>query len=118
MKYIYTFLFVAISATSFAQGGNLQFNQVLTFVGNTTETNIYTVPTGKVAKITKAIDYYESTPAYKVRLTFNGYTGQQYSTFDLSGMWLRENDFLGSIVGQYPQENKWILSIIEYNVIP
>ena len=117
MKYIYTLLFVAISAMSFAQG-NLQFNQVLTFVGNTTETNIYTVPTGKVAKITKAIHFHDNNAAFRVGLTFNGYTGQQYSTFDLSGMWLRENDFLGSIVGTNPQNNKWILSIIEYNIIP
>ena len=116
MKYIYTFLFVAISATSFAQG-NLQFNQVLTFVGNTTETNIYTVPTGKVAKITKAIQYWSSSSSNKLQFTFNGATNT-IGNSDISGMWLRENDFLGSSVGSAPYGNKWILSVIEYNVIP
>ena len=116
MKYIYTFLFVAMSAISFAQG-NLQFNQVLTFVGNTAETNIYTVPTGKVAKITKAIQKYSGTSSYNLEFTFNGATNP-IGNNDMSGMWLRENDFLGSIVGSSPYDNKWILSVIEYNVIP
>ena len=61
MKYIYTFLFIAISAASFAQG-NLQFNQVLNFdyssgfvsgYGNEILETI-TVPIGKVWKITAA----------------------------------------------------------------
>ena len=116
MKYIYTILFVAISATSFAQG-NLQFNQVLTFVGNTTETNIYTVPTGKVAKITKAIQYDSNASSNRLVFTFNGAFNTVRNN-DMSGMWLRENDFLGSNVGSSPVANKWILSVIEYNVIP
>jgi len=116
MKYIYTLLYVAISAMSFAQG-NLQFNQVLTFVGNTTETNIYSVPPGKVAKITKAIQKFSSTSSYNLEFTFNG-ANNPIGNNDMSGMWLRENDFLGSIVGSSPYDNKWILSVIEYNVIP
>ena len=65
MKYIYTLLFVAISAASFAQG-NLQFNQVLNFNYEATISansayaigsvivDILTVPVGKVWKITTA----------------------------------------------------------------
>jgi hypothetical protein len=116
MKHLFTFLLVAISATTFAQG-NLQFDQVLTFVGNTTETNIYTVPVGKVAKITKAIQKWDNTTSYNLEFTFNGSTNP-IGNNDMSGMWLRENDFLGSSVGSSPYDNKWILSVIEYNVIP
>ena len=46
-------LFIAFSLGLEAQG-DLQFNQVLTFAGTTGSTVIYTVPEGKVAKITKA----------------------------------------------------------------
>ena len=56
MKYIYTLLFVAISAISFAQG-NLQFNQVINITGGTPGGNVFTtvtVPAGKVWKITTA----------------------------------------------------------------
>ena len=56
MKHLFTFLLVAISATSFAQG-NLQINQVgsISVSGNaspfTTYTQGFTVPAGKVWKI-------------------------------------------------------------------
>ena len=116
MKYIYTFLFVVISATSFAQG-NLQFNQVLTFVGNTAETNIYSVPPGKVAKISKELHYYGNSSAYRTQFSFNGYPTLSTSNIDITGMWLRENDVLGTLVGTYAS-NYWVLSIIEYNIIP
>ena len=60
MKHLFTYLLVAISATSFAQG-NLQFNQVLNFnysatIGLYASSNVatVTVPTGKVWKITSA----------------------------------------------------------------
>ena len=56
MKHLFTFLLVAISATSFAQG-NLQFNQVINVSGVSAGSNIMTtvtVPTGKVWKITSS----------------------------------------------------------------
>ena len=56
MKHLFTFLLVAISATSFAQG-NLQFNQVINVSGVSAASNIMstvTVPAGKVWKITSS----------------------------------------------------------------
>ena len=61
MRYLFTFLLVAISATGFAQG-NLQFNQVLNFnysasgLGSYASSNVatVTVPAGKVWKVTSA----------------------------------------------------------------
>ena len=49
MKNKLLLLFMALSIGAYAQG-NLQFNQVLTYTVNTTQANIYTVPSGKVAK--------------------------------------------------------------------
>ena len=56
MKHLFTFLLVAVSATSFAQG-NLQFNQVINLSGivpTSTSIATVTVPAGKVWKITSA----------------------------------------------------------------
>ena len=65
-------LLMAISFTVNAQG-DLQFNQVLTFTGTTGSTIIYTVPVGKVAKITKAKGNVNgSSDSYDIRFTYNG----------------------------------------------
>jgi len=107
-------LFIAFTLGLEAQG-DLQFNQVLTFSGNTTESNIYTVPAGKVAKITKAIERFESN--YYSRITFNGVmTYNNANESDLAGMWLKEGDVMGSLIGS--SNYYWVLSIIEYNIVP
>jgi hypothetical protein len=62
MKQILTFLFAAVSAACFAQGGNLQFNQVLNFnysaslsgTNNQVVVDNLVVPSDKVWKITSA----------------------------------------------------------------
>jgi len=108
-------LFIAFTLGLEAQG-DLQFNQVLTFSGNTTESNIYTVPAGKVAKITKAIEKF-STSNYYSRITFNGViTYNNANESGLAGMWLKEGDVMGSYVGN--TLDYWVLSIIEYNIVP
>ena len=62
MKHLFTFLLLAISATSFAQG-NLQFNQVITDAqtfslgtGGTANTSLLTVPADKVWKVESISD--------------------------------------------------------------
>ena len=108
-------LFIAFTLGLEAQG-DLQFNQVLTFSGNTTESNIYTVPVGKVAKITKAIEKF-STSTYYSRITFNGVmTYNNANESGLAGMWLKEGDVMGSLMGN--SLDYWVLSIIEYNIVP
>ena len=108
-------LFIAFTLGLEAQG-DLQFNQVLTFSGNTTESNIYTVPAGKVAKITKAIEKFSTSTHYS-RITFNGVmTYNNANESGLAGMWLKEGDVMGSLMGN--SLDYWVLSIIEYNIVP
>ena len=63
MKHLFTFLLVAISATSFAQG-NLQFNQIVQsdFSGSTGVTGTLVVPLGKVWKVEHAGAKITQTP--------------------------------------------------------
>ena len=114
MKKIIFIISITLLAFNSQAQGALQFNQVLTFKGNTTQSNIYTVPIGKVSKIVKTIQ--QDGNSYGLELTFNGST--TIIATDLSGMWLKENDVIGSIVGSSPYDNHWVLSIIEYNIIP
>tara|TARA_B110000879_G_C10725078_1_gene338104 strand:- start:112 stop:471 length:360 start_codon:yes stop_codon:yes gene_type:complete len=111
-------LFIAFTLGLEAQG-DLQFNQVLTFSGNTTESNIYTVPAGKVAKITKAIET-TSSSQYELKFKINGAYHKTESSNQnlLDGMWLKAGDFIGSKVGTDVYSNNWVLSIIEYNIVP
>lgn len=106
---------MSLSMGAYAQG-NLQFNQVLTFTSNTTQTNIYTVPVGKVAKIVKAIEKVGSSPYY-AKFTINGTTQVQNTNFDTkSGAWLKAGDTVGSDIGTIYDDHIFI-SIIEYNII-
>jgi len=108
-------LFIAFTLGLEAQG-DLQYNQVLTFSGNTPDSNIYTVPAGKVAKITKAIQKFD-TGGWYTRITFNGViTYNNANESDLAGMWLKEGDVMGSLIGS--GNYYWVLSIIEYNIVP
>ena len=129
MKHLFTFLLLAISATSFAQG-NLQFNQVLNFnysttigpVGGIVVVETLTVPEDKVWKITSASGHhtgYQQGVAFRI---------DNHTLFIDDGCysqnipyWLSEGDhdvsfkttstFLNtSCIGS--------LSIIEFNVIP
>ena len=110
---------------AYAQG-NLQFNQVLTFNEGTSQTNIYTVPAGKVAKIVKSIELWANLNSFAM-FTINGkrYNPQinggvqEWWHTHKDGMWLKPGDVIGTDVepGILNTYENIFLSIIEYNVI-
>ena len=133
MKYIYTFLFVVISATSFAQG-NLQFNQVINVSGLTPGGNVFTtvtVPAGKVWKITSSSwlsstgnitsSNYSMHPLCIGSFLLNGwfsYNGGTYNpvTFPI---WLEEGDYDVKYCDASGYSNfTYAISAIEFNIIP
>jgi len=142
MKYIYTFLFVAISATCFAQG-NLQFNQVLNFDYAATISNnpyeigsvivdILTVPVGKVWKITTAsckdIDDRRNTSIainnhflYEVRGSSQWGVVSNNTPYWLSSGTINEveifNDYYTSSANNTINA-VGAISVIEFNIIP
>jgi hypothetical protein len=133
------FLLIAIlSISTFAKTqGNLQFNQVLTFSGgltaslsSTTNSSIQTVPIGKVWKI-------ESVGGGKLNNSFTGsYIGAKVnnglsifrlvgSNLNISGVcpiWLRSGDNMSieyyNSSGGSAQSTSYVISIIEFNIIP
>ena len=101
MKTKFLLLLMVIPFFGYAQG-NLQFNQVLTFTGTTGSTIIYTVPEGKVAKITKAKgNMNASDDGYDIRFTYNGVKLQHTYRYDggnghtIDGTWMKANDYIG-----------------------
>jgi hypothetical protein len=124
MKARILILLMAISFIGNAQG-DLQFNQVLTFTGTTGSTIIYTVPEGKVAKITKAKGNMNgSSDSYDIKFTYNGvklqhtysYGGGNGHTID--GTWMKANDYIGVLNWQNNgYDVGYLISIIEYNIV-
>ena len=115
MKTRILILLMAISFIGNAQG-DLQFNQVLTYTVNTSQSNIYIVPDGKVAKIVKAVENGYSNQYYG-KFTINGTNHKQNSNYDqISGAWLKAGDIIGSDVGII-YSDYILLSIIEYNIV-
>lgn len=117
MKTKLFFLFFITLSLGVKAQGDLQFNQVLTFTTNSDQSNIYTVPAGKVAKITKALENRNGTPTYDSSFTINGHQtassgGNYYNGLD--GMWLKSGDIVGST---YYTGGYLVISIIEYNII-
>jgi len=115
-------LFIAFSLGLEAQG-DLQFNQVLTFAGTTGSTVIYTVPEGKVAKITKAKgNINSSSDNYDIRFTYNGVNLQhaKYTegfTHAIDGTWMKANDNIGVLNWSNNDGVGYLISIIEYNIV-
>ena len=116
-------LLMAISFTVNAQG-DLQFNQVLTFTGTTGSTIIYTVPEGKVAKITKAKGNMNgSSDSYDIRFTYNGVKLQHTYNYDggnghpIDGTWMKANDYIGVLNWSNFDDVGYLISIIEYNIV-
>ena len=116
-------LLMAISFTVNAQG-DLQFNQVLTFTGTTGSTIIYTVPVGKVAKITKAKGNMNgSSDSYDIRFTYNGVKLQHTYRYDggnghtIDGTWMKANDYIGVLNWSNISDVGYLISIIEYNIV-
>ena len=142
MKKIIFIISITLLAFNSQAQGTLQFNQVLTFVKDTsfnksggysavltTEWDIYTVPANRVVKITKAINDITTISNSCETNRFN-YTINETSTDDklLEGSWLKEGDIIGVNIylqtnsGSYPgtctQNDNLFISLIEYNIIP
>ena len=134
MKYIYTLLFVAISAMSFAQG-NLQFNQVINISGLTPGGNVFTtvtVPAEKVWKITSSswlnaagnlpgsggtlIPFCIGPYMLKGWYYYNGYFVDPV-TFPI---WLEEGDYDVKFCNstQTTSNFTYAISGIEFNIVP
>jgi hypothetical protein len=135
-------LIAFLGATSFAKTqGNLQFNQVLTFSGgltaspnSTTNSSIQTVPIGKVWKIESVGGGYISPTlgsSYMGAKVNNGLSIFRLvgSSLNNSGVdknicpiWLRSGDnmsieYYNSNSGN-AQSTSYVISIIEFNIIP
>jgi hypothetical protein len=142
MKKIIFIISITLLAFNSQAQGTLQFNQVLTFVTDTSFTfsgngvnqthawDFYNVPSNKTVKITKAIN----------QISTDGSSGcpTNYFYFSINGVkttvplledaWLKENDILGVIVelgtsggsSNYHcyQYDDMFISLIEYNIIP
>jgi hypothetical protein len=129
-KYVCIIAFLLIGFEGLGQG-NLQFNQVLTFkgefiTGSTEFSTTYTVPVGKVWKI-------EYLTKSKVK-TATGYpylapvingTPIEIDT-DSNPIWLKSGDTIAyqnygyyyASQSTYRLDGTWLISIIEYNIIP
>ena len=135
MKHLYTLLFVAISAASFAQG-NLQFNKVINISGLTPGGNVFTtvtVPAEKVWKITSSswLNAAGNLPAssqssiipfcigpYMLKgwYYYNGYFVDPV-TFPI---WLEEGDYDVKFCNSTQTTSNWTYAIsgIEFNIVP
>jgi hypothetical protein len=126
MKHLFTFLLVAISATSFAQG-NLQFNQVLNFDyvllsnGGTNGqlAGTLSVPTNKVWKITSASAADDDLNDGQRFIRVNNHVLYERRVNGHLSMntpyWLSTGNHTVEIFGNAKIGS---LSIIEFNIIP
>ena len=112
MKHLITFLLVAISASSFAQG-NLQFNQVLTFEGGADQ-SWYKPPENKVWKIESALlSGGNCGTALKVN---NVNASAAVHTSTNFPIWINDQDSIQAVIGCGPAQ--YFISVIEFSVIP
>jgi hypothetical protein len=120
MKKILTIALLLFSIASYAQG-NLQFNQVKTFTGNSFGSIVLdTVPNGKIWKI-ESMGFSKSNNC----MTINGTQYLNFSdpyfygnSFNNSQaiketLWLKSGDVLG-----WSGYNSYVITLIEYNIIP
>tara|TARA_B110000977_G_scaffold176730_1_gene232689 strand:- start:362 stop:772 length:411 start_codon:yes stop_codon:yes gene_type:complete len=136
MKYIYTFLFAAISATSFAQG-NLQYDSTITLGESLTDSwqsapplngVLYTVPDGKTWKITSMFfSAGQSNNAFRVYINSlpfsNYYSGVSFGNWKFP-LWLKSGDTIqfeynyiaGS--GASPRTEHYLMSALQFNIVP
>jgi hypothetical protein len=138
-KVLLFFVFVSISVIAKTQG-NLQFNQIVTIVGNvscsqvrcTQASNLYTVPEGKVWKI-ESVGYYVNKSQYYYGTPYliinnnscygvlgNNLTGSLIN----SPIWLKKGDVLQYAMTHNDPNSGFVytvsfhISIIEFNIIP
>ena len=113
MKKILLFLAIFIQFNSFGQG-ELQFNQVITQVGTTTNAPIYTVPAGKVWKVESISSSY---PNYLNVNINNVSVDLMYSSgFMPFPFWLKATDVIQIFSASYPIN--YVISIVEFNIVP
>lgn len=125
MKTILLTLAIAFSCTIFAQG-DLQFNQVVTKTG-TSHLNAptYTVPAGKIWKITGVFGRKPTTNGTALGLNINGVEIEKingrtndFNYINNDPIWLNSGDTV-AIYAQYSSgDYAWMISIIEFNVVP
>jgi hypothetical protein len=134
MRKVYYLIFSLAFLTSgiaFGQGGNLQFNQALTYQGELNGTTllspVYTVPEGKVWKI-------EFLTATRLNITNNvAFLGPLINgSYQVIGegsfpIWLKAGDFIqykgglyannGSDDPAYKALRSYFISILEFNIV-
>ena len=117
MKHLFTFLLLAISATSFAQG-NLQFNEVVSFSGTTYGAQTIQLDTVAVDKVIKVTSLNSTSTSNYVQIIINNITnGFGSSQTDLSfPIWLKEGDILG-IQSTWNGNYNYHISGIEFNIV-
>ena len=114
--------------------GNLQFNQVLTFTGsigvtgpNAVTSPIQTVPAGKVWKIEHVGGSASNQSSSNVRFgiqTNSGVSMVYWHTLvdqNICPIWLKASDnlqFYYHNPGGTPQSCTYIISVVEFNIIP
>ena len=127
MKYIYTFLFAAISATSFAQG-NLQYDSTITLgesitdsypTTSTTNGPQSTVPVGKTWKIENMI----FSDNFIVMINSMPFYVSSNNNFQFP-LWLKSGDtiqFAYNYSGnQFSPNNTqhYLMSALQFNIVP
>ena len=134
MKTILLTLAITFSSIIFAQG-DLQFNQVVTKTGTLTATApTYTVPAGKIWKITGVF-----TGAYRIQNSFFGlningakivkvnHASNGYGYVNNDPIWLNAGDTVaiyaeeignGAVIVAVNPDYAWTISIIEFNIVP
>lgn len=117
MKHLFIFLFITISAMSFAQG-NLQFNKVVSFNGTISSPSVRipldTVAAGKVIKVTSL-----NRGNNYIQITINNQAaiyGSSITEYNFP-VWLKEGDMLG-IASGWNGTYSYHVSGIEFNIIP
>ena len=99
-----------VSHIGFCQG-NLQFNQVLTYAGQLYQDQgspQYTVPEGKVWKLEMYTKDY---------MVINGSRFGDNAS-NLGVIWLKAGDTFSYYVWNYAGNLKYLVSIVEFNVVP
>jgi hypothetical protein len=128
---LFSFLFftLLLSTIGFSQG-NLQFNQVVSYSGTSSSNNspTWSVPIGKVWKIESASASYGSTAFRRVYVDAGGGFGH-YSILNVNEptvppvfpIWLKAGDqvyVFASCSSCGVQTLSYVISIIEFNIIP
>ncbi len=110
MKTVVLVAFLMISGLSFTQS-NLEFSQVITYTG-AGNSAIWTVPSGKVWKI-ESVLMVNMTGVSTFRV--NNFV-VLYNTVSSQPIWLKAGDNCQFAMSS--TSNSYILSIIEYTVVP